>query len=117
MFLLFSSWGAVRREPWCQLDKLFGQWCASGGPAMGMSSKRLKIKQMIRKKSIGLLIQICCAFHFGFLGYTKKNAIGFPRKAEGKGSKGGLGESALVLQGHTGGWAGGDIKGLVLLQG
>lgn len=57
---------------------------------MDMSSKRLGIKQRIRKKSRGLLIKICCGFHLGFLGYAKKIAIGFPRKAEDKESQGGL---------------------------
>lgn len=85
---------------------------------MGLSSKRLRIKQRIRKKSRVLLIQICCGFHLGFLGYAMKNCNGFPRKAEDKGNQGGLtGKSALVVQGDTGDRAGGDITGLVLLQG
>lgn len=103
MFLLFLSllgevWGG---SPCCQLGELFGQWCASGGTSMGMSCKRLRIKQRIRKKSRVLLTQICCGFHLGFLGYAKKNVIGFPRKAEDKGRQGGLpGEISGGTKGH-----------------
>lgn len=59
---------------------------------------------MIIKKFKWFLIQICCDFHLVFLGFTKKNVIGFPRKAEGKGSKGSLPGrtySSVTLQGDT----------------
>lgn len=84
-----------------------------------MSSKRLRIKQRLGKISKQFLIQIHCDFHLVFLVFTKKNIIGFPRKAEDKGSKGSLSGriySSVILQGDIEGGPGEDTKGLILFQ-
>lgn len=117
---MFQSLEAISRETLlpAREAELLG-WCASceaSSNLLNMSYNRLRMQERSRKISKWFVTQICCDFNWVFLGFMKKNVIGFPMKVEDKGSKGSLSRricSGVIPQGgstHEG------TKGLVLFQ-